>query len=132
VHSPSRLLDKLTYRMIEVPADQLTFEWFSAALKTRFRVHAGPSGDFELELVEAAIAPSKAGGRSPGGAVKLEGFSLIFTGPGDRLLPQGTYRFEHDRQGWFDLFMVPVGRGPDTIRYQVVFNRLIPEAQPPV
>ncbi len=106
-----KLLDELKERMNEVPADQLTFEWFSALLRTKFRVHAEPSGELELELVEAAIALSKAGGRSPSGAAKLEGFSLIFTGPGDRLLPQGTYRFEHDQEGRFDLFMVPVGRG---------------------
>ena len=118
-------------RMNEVPADQLTFAWFSALLRTRFRVHAGASGESELELVEATIAPFKARGRSPAAAAKMEGFSLIFAGPGDRLLPQGTYRFEHDQKGRFDLFIVPVGRGPDSIHYQAIFNRLIPDAQPP-
>jgi hypothetical protein len=83
-----------------------------------------------LELVEATIAPSNAGGRSPAAAAKVEGFSLIFAGPGDRLLPQGTYRLEHDEKGRFDLFIVPVGRGPDTIQYQAIFNRLVPNAQP--
>jgi hypothetical protein len=117
--------------MNEVPAEQLTFEWFSALLRTKFRVHADPSGVLELELVEAAAAPLKARGPGPTAAARLEGFSLMFTGPGDRLLPQGTYRFEHDQKGRFDLFMVPVGRGPDTIQYQVIFNRLILGVQPP-
>ena len=112
--------------------EQLTFEKFSALLKTKFRVCREPARDLELELVEATATPAKVRADSHGGAARFEGFSLIFTGPGDCLLPQGPYRFEHDRVGRFELFLVPIGRGPDTIGYEVVFNRLCREAPPPV
>jgi len=111
--------------MNHVPVDRLTFEWFSARLKTKFRVDLGPSHRLELELVEVNAARSRSGSLVSGELARVEGFSLVFTGPSAPLLPQGTYRFEHGPEG-FDLFMVPVGRGPDTIQYEVVFNRIIP------
>jgi hypothetical protein len=124
-------LANLKERMNEIPADKLTFEWFSARLKTKFRVQLKANSEYELELVEAAAAPPQTAGRGTNRAARVEAFSLLFTGPGDRLLPQGTYRLEYGHKEQFDLFVVPVGQGPDTFQYQVIFNRFIPEVRNP-
>jgi hypothetical protein len=101
-------------------------ERFSALLKARFRVQATPSAQVELELAEANGIPSRVRAGGPAGATRAEGFSLIFTGPASPLLPQGMYRFEQERLGRFDLFIVPLGRDDNTAQYEAVFNRLIP------
>jgi hypothetical protein len=44
-------------------------------------------------------------------------------------LPQRIYGFENESVGRFDLFIVPIGRGAEGIRYQAAFNRLIKPAQ---
>jgi hypothetical protein len=43
-------------------------------------------------------------------------------------LKQGTYTFEHEKLGAFDLFVVPLGPDSTGMSYQVIFNRL---RQPP-
>lgn len=53
----------------------------------------------------------------------LEQFSLIFSGPADSFLAQGTYEFTHPGMGRFALFIVPIGSSPQGFRYQAVFNR---------
>lgn len=117
--------------MNDTPVDQLTWGKFSTLLKSRFKVQAGPSGLLELELEEANAFPSRPSPKSAAGAVRTEGFSLIFSGPITPLLPQGIYRFEHEQLGRFDLFIVPVACSADAASYEVVFNRLIPApAQP--
>lgn len=109
--------------MKDVPLDQLTLNSFAPLLKTKFRVLLG-SEAFELELTEAAPGRSLPRLELTGGGPPPESFSLIFTGPDSRFLPQRSYRFQHDHLGQFDLFMVPVGRAPGLFHYQVVFNRL--------
>lgn len=54
-----------------------------------------------------------------------EYFSLLFLGPQDNLLDQGTYRLTHDRLGTFELFLVPVITGiKEGVHYEAIFNRL--------
>jgi hypothetical protein len=69
----------------------------------------------EIELIEAADDES---------TPRQERFSLIFRGPLQPFLPQGTFRMEHDKMGTLDLFLVPIGKEEDGFRYQAVFNRL--------
>lgn len=63
---------------------------------------ASPAGD--------GAAP---GGRSP--------FSLLFCGPADRPLAQGTHELQHATLGDLALFLVPVGRAGDELQYEAVF-----------
>ena len=45
------------------------------------------------------------------------------SGPADRFYQQGTYQFEHERIGRFNLFIVPVGKAGDgRFRYEAAFN----------
>ncbi len=52
-------------------------------------------------------------------------FSLFFTGPGDRALAQGTYKFEHSDLGHFPLFIVPGRRQRGEQTYEAVFNHQV-------
>ena len=91
-----------------------TKEGFAEHLNTKFRIPLRPSGAVELELVEVVSTLS---------TPRQEQFSIFFRGPADIYLPQMTYRMEHDALGQLDLFIVPVGRGPEGFQYEAVFNR---------
>jgi len=52
-------------------------------------------------------------------------FSLFFTGPGDRALGQGTYKFEHSDLGHFPLFIVPGPPQRGEQIYEAVFNHQV-------
>ena len=78
--------------------------------------------ELALELVEADDKTNE----------RCECFSLVFNGPADTFLPQGTYAMRHDALGEFDLFLVPVGenQAKTQYHYQAIFNRLKEPQQP--
>ena len=49
-------------------------------------------------------------------------FALIFRGPNDPVLNQGTYAVNHAELGEHSLFLVPVGPGKEGMQYQAVFS----------
>lgn len=68
-----------------------------------------------LQLVEAVE------GGTGGG---FERFSVLFHGPGERPLPQGTYAFHHEILGALAIFIVPVvGSTSERILYEACFSR---------
>jgi hypothetical protein len=96
---------------------------------TRFQVTAvsaedGSPGSFDAELVDVTEYPANALGsfRAP--------FSVIFHGPLEPVMPQGTYRLEHEQFGGLEIFLVPVGpeasgesgEAPTAMRYEAVFG----------
>jgi uncharacterized protein DUF6916 len=90
-----------------------SFDAYHACLNSVFRL-ARPGGpDLELSLVAANQSIDNDVQRT---------FSLIFRGP-QELLPQGSYRLQHDELKEIELFLVPLGRwkGGD-VRYEAVFN----------
>lgn len=93
----------------------LTEEEFSKHVNTKFRVASEPP--IELELTEVKGYLSR-----PNEETGMERFSAFFQGSGDRLLAQGTYAFEHDAMGAFDLFLVPIAKNEKGFRYEAVFN----------
>ena len=96
---------------------------FSRVVGTRFRVRISEKNDTVLELTQATPgrAPASSGGQARG----YESFSLLFRGPGQQVIAQGTYEFDHHQLGSFSMFIVPVGREPDAVVYQAVFNQLV-------
>jgi hypothetical protein len=80
---------------------------FSPYVGRRFRIGSDSVSELQLNKV-LRRGPSS--------------FSLFFTGPGDRALGQGTYKFEHSDLGRFPLFIVPgrPERGEQT--YEAVIN----------
>ena len=76
-----------------------------------------PDGEvLALRLVEAipvGQAPAR-GGRTP--------FSIVFRGPPELALAQGSYRVEHEQIATFDLFLVPIAPDAGGRRYEAVFG----------
>jgi hypothetical protein len=110
--------------MKPVPLDQITLDNWRQLVDTSFLVSTDPAPPAELRLVKLNHAANLATECSKTAVPKIEGFSLIFHGPGNRPLSQKTYRFEHPQLGQFDLFIVPTGRRPDAWEYEAVFNRM--------
>jgi hypothetical protein len=95
---------------------QLTKTSFADNLNTKFTLTDESAHTLEVELIEL-----REGRTTP----RQDMFSITFRGPGDCLLPQGTYVFEHGTLGQFDLFIVPIGQDEQGLYYEAVFNRLL-------
>jgi hypothetical protein len=89
---------------------------FNGCLDTVFRIGAASNDQIELTLAQVSELRT-----SPG----QENFSILFRGPGNRQLPQGTYTLSHDLLGEQDIFIVPVARDEQGISYEAVFNQLV-------
>jgi hypothetical protein len=114
--------------MNKASPDQTSFTTFKAQVNSRFRVADSPTATVvELELIEAEFAGEVA--KDNASEPQYENFSLIFVGAAEDRLTQKTYRFSHDKIGSFDLFIVPIAAERGMIRYQAVFNRLLPAAK---
>ena len=104
-------------------SEKLTLEAFQKNLGTEFRVLRPEAKPVTLDLVAVQAGQC---------THNQEQFSVSFSGAADSGLGQGSFRFEHERMGGFDLFLVPVSRDRDQIRYEAVFNRFrLGDAKPP-
>ena len=74
---------------------------------------AGRALALTLTSVDALSAPPD-GGRTP--------FSLEFRDEAQDHVPQQTVGIEHAEMGAFDLFIVPLGPGPEGMRYEAIFT----------
>jgi hypothetical protein len=95
-------------------AATLEHDVFSRHLNTNFRISLGESNTVEVDLDtvnELQLSP------------RQERFAIIFRGPKEPFLPQGSYRFEHDEMGEFILFIVPLRQDDNGTFYEAVFNR---------
>ena len=95
--------------------DQLTIDDFKDRVGETFTATAadGRSLAFTLTSVDA-LQPRPDGGRTP--------FSLEFRDEAQDHVPQQTVAVEHPELGAFDLFVVPLGPGPEGMRYEAVFT----------
>jgi hypothetical protein len=103
--------------MAELP--WFTCDDFIDVVGQGFDVAAGEGSSLSLELVQATEG-GEVGGPGPEGQLRQQ-FSLIFRGPADRMLPQGTYRLGHPRLGEIEIFLVPLGPDPEGMRYEAAF-----------
>ena len=95
--------------------DQLTKSMFLDQLQTKFQVRMPDRSPVTLQLYEV-----EEGHSTP----TQEQFSLLFRGPKDCHLGQGTFELEHDSMGTFPLFLVPIGPDLEGMCYQAIFSRL--------
>jgi hypothetical protein len=93
-----------------------TQELFEQNLNTLFEVLPPGADAQNLELVSVTRLTSNPA---------VVAFSAIFRGPLDQPLAQGLYPVRHERMGQVDLFLVPVAREADGMRYEALFNRLL-------
>src|SRR5215204_206860 len=101
--------------MNETSPSDLNYAQFSAVAGTIFQVSDGEP--VPLRLAEVNQRKQRDGESAAGG----ESFSLLFTGPKNRFLPQRLYSFTHETLGRFPLFIVPVGQDATTFHYEAVF-----------
>ena len=93
----------------------LTHEEFSKNVNTKFQVETNEGAQVELELIaisELKLYPQQ------------EEFTIVFRGPSDSFLGQGSRNFTHDQMGRFDLFIVPVRQDAQGFYYEAIFNRI--------
>lgn len=93
----------------------LTHEEFTKHLNTPFQVHVDEEKSVLLQLTEISeirVSPLQ------------EQFSIVFRGPLDSFLQQGTRLLSHNEMGEFDLFLVPVKQDAESFHYEAVFNRV--------
>ena len=138
--NPARkLYERLGFQIVEAGEMSLRMEWragfargggeaeraasllkdiasgaFAEHVQTDFTV-SGLPGTLLLRLLEVTARPGGAG---------TEQFSLLFRGPADPRLAQGTFSVAHAKLGEFALFLVPLGPDALGMTYQAVFTRL--------
>jgi hypothetical protein len=94
---------------------ELTLDAFADRVGEEFRIRASDEHSLDATLTEATAVGDA---RTPGGR---EPFSVIFRGPPEPILPQGTHRIEHDALGAAEIFLVPLAPDAAGARYQAVF-----------
>ena len=92
------------------------YEGFAPYLNETFEVNLGVSS-VEMTLVQA----TKGQPREWEG-LRKEPFALLFKCAKPVILPQRIYPFVNAGFGKMDIFIVPVGREPDGVVYQAIFN----------
>jgi hypothetical protein len=112
----------MSERDLHAAAGELEPAALRAQLDTTFHA-SGETDDVPLRLVEVIEGQSDR---------RVRRFSILFHGPADRMLPQGTYSFRHDTLGDFLLFIVPiVGSDDERIVYEACFSRRVAEPSAP-
>lgn len=95
--------------------DDLTKETFAPHVGSTFHIRLNPQETVPVELAEITELPDYAGTRRAP-------FSLIFRGADRFVLPQRTYRIEHEKIVSLEIFLVPIGPDSQGMRYEAVFN----------
>lgn len=113
------------FRPRDLRLEEVTFRDFALNVNTPFLVSQSSRTMAALQLVEATLNGEPAFARSsPAEDAQNEKFSLLFVGEKGAELPSGTYDFEHEGIGRFQMFITPVGQGQAGLaHYQAVFNR---------
>ncbi len=91
-----------------------------------FTVNGGPAHNLTLKLLQVkdGIAKIYRGPKKIVNAPAADCFILVFRGPRDPALPQGTYEFAHTQLGKFPLFITPGKISSQGQNYEAVFNHV--------
>jgi hypothetical protein len=93
----------------------LTHEAFNQHANSIFRVQLDRDTGVDLELIEVSelkLHPQQ------------EEFTIVFRGPLNAYLGQGSANLTHQQMGEFELFIVPIRQDEQGFYYEAVFNRL--------
>jgi uncharacterized protein DUF6916 len=93
----------------------LTHEEFIKHVNSTFEVQIDQNSAVQLELTEIS---------TPKLYPKQEQFAIVFRGPLDMFLGQGTRSFTHNQMGQFEIFLVPIRQDEQSFYYEAVFNRI--------
>lgn len=106
------------------PLYKITRAMFTQNLKSKFTVRLGGVKLTEINLV-AVLDLNPPWFKNLGTSTR-DCFSVVFRGPNDLPLRQGTYTLDHAKLGTFKLFIVPGLKGWEGTQYGAVINRLYP------
>lgn len=99
--------------------ETLTHEAFARHVNSIFQVQLDAGNSVELRLIEVSELKSYE---------SQEEFWILFLGPNELFLGQGTRLMQHEEMGQFDVFLVPIKQDDKGYYYEAVFNRLfLPE-----
>lgn len=96
-------------------AEFFTIDDFAEHVNTKFVMLYGDA-PAELKLLSVTDVGSSA---------RQIQFSLVFLGPNEAPVSQGIYRVDHDKLGELSLFLVPIGRDANGVKYEAIFNRVL-------
>ena len=96
--------------------DPLSIETYRILLNQKFSIYFGPENKLEAELVEVADRTR---------SKDQVQFSLLFNVPEAAPCEQGLYKVEHPEMEKTELFLVPVGKDGEGIKFEAVFNLLV-------
>jgi hypothetical protein len=94
----------------------VTLEQFSPRLNETFDILVGDARE-PVTLVEATLLP-----QYDYRGKERDSFSLVFHSSSQTVVPQAMYTIENASMGRTELFLVPIGRDPEGISYQAIFN----------
>jgi hypothetical protein len=94
----------------------LSLQDFAAAAGQGFELAMGEAS-LNVSLVKVEPLPA-----APFNGQMRQPFALLFKAASPVVLPQKTYSLKNATMGRLDVFLVPVGREPDGVVYQAVFN----------
>ena len=96
--------------------DRMTESAFSQLKGEKFQIDRESDDSVDVELIEVQGLK-----RQSEGSVR-DSFSIVFRGPEEAVLQQGTYAIHQATLGEFALFLVPVGMDEAGALYEAVFN----------
>src|SRR5688572_29159192 len=94
----------------------LTEQEFSKHVGSEFQTTLGE------QEVNLTLAEVKAYMPQENEEAGMERFSVLFTGPPELMLPQQTYRMQHEHMQEFESFLAPISSDGKSFRYEAVFN----------
>ena len=100
--------------------ETFTLDTFRPRIGEDFQIAAGPQRVVTLSLTSVDDLSDRSAGTAT--ARRRAPFSLLFHGPAENFLPQGTYPVRHDTIGEFPLFLVPLGPQQGQMRYEAIFT----------
>jgi hypothetical protein len=82
-----------------------------------------PTGALSVEHTDSVLAMEVLEVRDlPTGSPRAKPFAVVLAGPATPVLPQRIHALNHPRHGRLELFMVPIGRDAQRVRYELIFN----------
>jgi len=99
--------------------DTFTLDTFRRHIGDDFQITARQDGNLSLRLASAVGWGENRGADADG---RRTPFTLLFHGPTENYLRQGTYLIRHGAIGEFPLFLVPLGPRDGQMRYEAIFT----------
>jgi hypothetical protein len=104
------------------PGQPMTRAWFLPYLHTQFQMHAEVLSMTAVELIEVSPAIAI---KDTDHHINYTSFSLVFKGALGMPKESQIYHLDHEKLGKMDLFLSPIGRYKDQVRYEAVFSQRV-------